>query len=136
MSQVQQRQCESEFGDILVIFLEAGTSTSPLPCTPLSLRYTPSSTPLRLNSTTMTINHVFIRVTSSRFAAVRNFYTTALQPLGYREMLTVDPNSFVGIGSDYPYIFLKAFPEGDANLPTHIAIDAKSACQPKTAPGD
>lgn len=80
----------------------------------------------------MTINHVFIRVTATRFAAVRNFYTTALQPLGYRELLTVDPNSFVGIGSDYPYIFLRALPEGQANLPTHIAIDAKSTLRPTT----
>lgn len=78
----------------------------------------------------MTINHVFIRVTASRFAAVRQFYTTALQPLGYRELLTVDPNSYVGIGSDYPYIFLRALPEGQANLPIHIAIDAKgTSCQ-------
>ena len=72
----------------------------------------------------MTINHIFIRVTASRFAAVRHFYANALKPLGYRELITVDPNGYVGIGSDYPYLFLKALPEGQQSLPTHIAFDA------------
>ena len=73
----------------------------------------------------MTINHIYIRVTASRFASVRNFYITALKPLGYREILTIDPNSYVGIGSDYPYLFLRALPEDQQSLPTHIAFDAK-----------
>lgn len=76
----------------------------------------------------MTINHVFLRVTASRFAAVRRFYVEALKPLGYKELITVDADSYVGIGSDYPYLFLRALPEGQTNLPTHIAFDASSMC--------
>jgi hypothetical protein len=75
----------------------------------------------------MTINHIYIRVTASRFASTRQFYITALKPLGYREILTINPDSYVGIGSDYPYLFLRALPEGQQSLPTHIAFDAECA---------
>lgn len=72
----------------------------------------------------MTINHIYLRITASRFAAVRNFYIQALKPLGYRELITIDSNSYVGIGTDYPYLFLRALPADHASLPTHIAFDS------------
>ena len=73
----------------------------------------------------MTINHVFLRVSASNFAATRAFYMTALSPLGYKQMITVSP-TYVGIGSDYPYLFLKALPAGKEAVPTHMAFDAPS----------
>lgn len=73
----------------------------------------------------MTINHVFLRVSVSNFAATRAFYTRALAPLGYKEMFPVS-STYVGIGSDYPYLWLKALPEGQKSVPTHIAFDAPS----------
>ncbi|KPI37885.1 uncharacterized protein AB675_3122 [Cyphellophora attinorum] len=72
----------------------------------------------------MTINHIYIRVTACRFAAVRSFYVQALRPLGYRELITIDPEGYVGIGSNYPYLFLRALPRDQPNVPTHIAFDA------------
>jgi hypothetical protein len=80
----------------------------------------------RSQAANMTINHIFVRVTASRFAAVRSFYLQALKPLGYRELITIDPDSYVGIGSNYPYLFLRALPKGQPNVPTHIAFDAHS----------
>ena len=74
---------------------------------------------------TMTINHIFLRVSASNFAATRAFYTRALAPLGYKEMIAVS-STYVGIGSDYPYLFLKALPEGQKSVPTHMAFDAPS----------
>lgn len=54
--------------------------------------------------------------------AMRAFYKSALKPLGYSEMIVVS-ESYVGFGSDYPYLWLKALPEGKASVPTHLALD-------------
>jgi len=71
----------------------------------------------------MTINHVFVMVSSVRMKAMRTFYVNVLKPIGYTEMIVVN-DSYVGYGSDYPYLWLKALPEGKTSVPTHIAIDA------------
>jgi hypothetical protein len=57
---------------------------------------------------------------------MRLFYRSALQPLGYTEMIQASNNTLIGYGSDYPYLWLKALPGDKASLPTHIAIDAPS----------
>lgn len=73
----------------------------------------------------MTINHVFLRVSKSNMTTLRQFYQSALQPLGYKEMIVAHEN-LIGYGSDYPYLWLQALPEDKTPLPTHIAIDAPS----------
>lgn len=60
--------------------------------------------------------------------AMRAFYRSILNPLGYSEMITVS-ESYVGFGSDYPYLWLKALPEGKESVPTHIALDAPGNIQ-------
>ncbi|KAL2073436.1 hypothetical protein VTL71DRAFT_10760 [Oculimacula yallundae] len=71
------------------------------------------------------INHFFLMVSASKMPALRNFYRTILQPLGYTEMIVVKDGNICGFGSDYPYFWLKALPEGKEPVPTHIAIEAK-----------
>jgi len=71
----------------------------------------------------MTINHVFVMVSSARMQAMRTFYGKVLKPIRYTEMLVVN-DSYIGYGSDYPYLWLKALPEGKTSVGTHIAIDA------------
>ncbi|KAH6722102.1 glyoxalase/bleomycin resistance protein/dioxygenase [Leptodontidium sp. 2 PMI_412] len=71
------------------------------------------------------INHLFLMVSASRIPALRSFYRTVLQPLGYTEMIAVKDGNLCGFGSDYPYFWLKALPEGKEPVPTHIAIEAK-----------
>ncbi|KAH7407492.1 putative glyoxalase [Cadophora sp. MPI-SDFR-AT-0126] len=56
---------------------------------------------------------------------LRTFYRTVLQPLDYTEMVVVKNGNLCGFGSDYPYFWLKALPEGKEPVPTHIAIEAK-----------
>ena len=72
----------------------------------------------------MTINHVFLYVTASKFASLCSFYRTILEPLGYKEMLRGHNDTLVGYGSDYPYLWLRALPPDQKPMPTHIAIDA------------
>ena len=72
----------------------------------------------------MTINHVFVLVSASRLPTLRLFYRAALQPLGYTEMIASKSGQLYGYGSDYPYLWLKALPEGQTPTPTHVAIDA------------
>ena len=55
--------------------------------------------------------------------AMRTFYKNVLMPLGYTELIHVNDN-YVGYGTDYPYLWLKAIPEGKSSLPTHVAFDA------------
>jgi len=71
----------------------------------------------------MTINHLYLLVSRSKMPAMRSFYSNALMTLGYKEMIYVSEN-FVGYGSDYPYLWLKALPEGKPSMPTHVAFDA------------
>ncbi|KAG4436356.1 hypothetical protein IFR05_008146 [Cadophora sp. M221] len=71
------------------------------------------------------INHLFLMVSASRIPALRMFYRTVLQPLGYTEIIVVKDGNLCGFGSDYPYFWLKALPEGKEPVPTHIAIEAK-----------
>lgn len=74
----------------------------------------------------MTINHVFVWGSAAKFVALRSFYRTVLQPIGYNEMICVKNDALIGYGSDYPYFWLKKLPEGKDTLPTHIAFDAPS----------
>jgi len=55
--------------------------------------------------------------------AMRSFYTNVLMPLGYTEIIHVS-EQFVGYGTDYPYLWLKALPVGKLSMPTHVAFDA------------
>lgn len=70
----------------------------------------------------MTINHIFLMVTPTRFQSLAKFYTTLLTPLSY----TVYHSSptLIGFGSNYPYFWLKALPANVTPVPTHIAFDA------------
>ncbi|KAF2495606.1 hypothetical protein BU16DRAFT_618380 [Lophium mytilinum] len=72
----------------------------------------------------MTINHLFLLVTPGRLPALRTFYRNVLQPVGYTEMIVAFNETIIGFGSDYPYLWLKALPEGQTPTPTHIAFDA------------
>jgi hypothetical protein len=74
----------------------------------------------------MTINHVFVWGSAANFVALRSFYRTILQPIGYNEMLCVNNEGLIGYGSDYPYFWLKKLPEGKEPLPIHIAFDGPS----------
>ncbi len=68
----------------------------------------------------MTVNHFFLMVSVSRIAALRSFYGTILQPLGYTEMIahaTKTGAQLYGYGSDYPYFWLKTLPEGKEPVP-------------------
>jgi len=56
--------------------------------------------------------------------AMRAFYTNALKPLGYTEMIHANGDKTLGFGSDYPYVWLQQIPEGHQPYPVHIAIDA------------
>lgn len=80
---------------------------------------------------TMTINHVFVYVTAQRMAAMRSFYRSVLNPLGYTEMIRAFEGKTIGYGSDYPYLWLQQVPEGHKPYPAHVAIDAPSK-QPRT----
>lgn len=79
--------------------------------------------PLAFACPTMTVNHVFVRVSHVKMPAMRAFYRSVLKPLGYSELITVSEN-YIGFGSDYPYLWLKVLPEGKESVPTHIALDA------------
>ncbi|KAF2195795.1 hypothetical protein K469DRAFT_616667 [Zopfia rhizophila CBS 207.26] len=72
----------------------------------------------------MTINHVFVYVTAQRMAAMRAFYKTTLEPLGYTEIIRAFEDTTIGYGSDYPYLWLQTIPEGQKPYPVHVAIDA------------
>ena len=62
--------------------------------------------------------------------AMRGFYKNILMPLGYTEMIHVSDN-YVGYGTDYPYLWLKALPEGKPSTPTHVAFDAPGKNSPR-----
>jgi hypothetical protein len=49
----------------------------------------------------MTINHVFLMVTTSKLPALRAFYATILKPLNYTEMIAVEQIQMFGYGSKY-----------------------------------
>ncbi|KAL3475440.1 glyoxalase/bleomycin resistance protein/dioxygenase [Aspergillus californicus] len=72
----------------------------------------------------MTINHIFVWATASKLPSLRTFYQTVLAPIGYKELICVENSRLIGFGSDYPYFWLKALPEGKASMPVHIAFDA------------
>ncbi|KAF2001377.1 hypothetical protein P154DRAFT_521771 [Amniculicola lignicola CBS 123094] len=55
---------------------------------------------------------------------MRAFYADALKPLGYSELIPVPGGQLYGFGSDYPYLWLQALPEGQTANPIHVAIDA------------
>ena len=73
----------------------------------------------------MTINHVFLHISYTRFATARAFYIKALKPLGYTEMM-YPRDDLIAFGSDFPYLWLKRLPEGEEVRSTHIAIDASN----------
>ncbi|KAF2108615.1 hypothetical protein BDV96DRAFT_652557 [Lophiotrema nucula] len=72
----------------------------------------------------MTINHVFVYVKAQSMPAMRSFYKAVLSPLGYTEMIRAFEDKTIGYGSDYPYLWLQAVPEGHKPYPVHVAIDA------------
>lgn len=72
----------------------------------------------------MTINHMFLMVKQSQLPAVRAFYRAALEPIGYTEMIQANHETLIGLGSDYPYLWLKAVPDDQPTAVTHIAFDA------------
>ncbi|KAF2786543.1 hypothetical protein K505DRAFT_411913 [Melanomma pulvis-pyrius CBS 109.77] len=72
----------------------------------------------------MTINHLFVYVKAHRMSAMQSFYRDVLKPLGYTEMIRASNGKTVGYGSDYPYLWLRAVPEGHVPYPVHVAIDA------------
>ena len=76
------------------------------------------------STATMTVNHIFLMVTASKLPSLRAFYLTALESLGYKEMIRANNDTLIGYGSDYPYFWLKALPDDQAPVPTHIAFDA------------
>jgi hypothetical protein len=73
----------------------------------------------------MTINHFFLHISHRQFAAARTFYATALESLGYKEMM-YPRDDLVAFGTDFPYLWLKRLSESQEPLPTHIAFDAPS----------
>ena len=73
----------------------------------------------------MTINHFFLRVSHSKSAALINFYTAALKPLGYKVLLQPSPE-LCGFGSNYPHFWLKALDPAQTPVSTHTAFDAPS----------
>ncbi|KAL2813041.1 glyoxalase/bleomycin resistance protein/dioxygenase [Aspergillus cavernicola] len=71
----------------------------------------------------MTINHIFVWAKPTNFATLRSFYKTVLSPIGYTEQICASKTQ-VGFGTDYPYFWLNALPEGKTTMPVHIAFDA------------
>lgn len=72
----------------------------------------------------MTINHLTVMVTPAKMSAMRTFYRTVLKPLGYTELVPIS-DSYIGFGSDYPYLWLQSRPDGSkTQAPVHVAIDA------------
>lgn len=69
----------------------------------------------------MTINHLMLKVNSATFSAMREFYNTALKPLGYVELMEAG-DSFAAFGSDHPFLFVKAVEEQPS--PIHFAFNA------------
>ena len=74
----------------------------------------------------MTINHIFVWANPRNLSALRTFYRTVLAPVGYKELICAEKSTLIGFGSDYPYFWLKALPEGKTTMPVHIAFDAPS----------
>ncbi|PSN61533.1 hypothetical protein BS50DRAFT_578508 [Corynespora cassiicola Philippines] len=72
----------------------------------------------------MTINHIFVYVNARRMSTMLSFYKKALEPLGYTEMINAFEGNTVGLGSDYPYLWLQSVPDDHKPYPLHIAIDA------------
>ncbi|OJJ07928.1 hypothetical protein ASPVEDRAFT_76692 [Aspergillus versicolor CBS 583.65] len=72
----------------------------------------------------MTINHFFLWVTARNMATLRTFYSKVLAPVGYKELICAHNSTLIGFGSDYPYFWLKALPEGKQTMPVHVAFDA------------
>jgi hypothetical protein len=71
----------------------------------------------------MPLNHIFLMVSPSRFQSLSKFYTTVLTPLSYTPYHTSP--TLIGLGTDYPYMWLKALPADVKPVPTHIAFEAK-----------
>jgi hypothetical protein len=65
----------------------------------------------------MTINHIFLMVSPSNLPTLTTFYTRLLAPLAYHTYHNYP--TLVGLGTNYPYFWLKVLP-----VPTHIAFDA------------
>ncbi|PYH75561.1 glyoxalase/bleomycin resistance protein/dioxygenase [Aspergillus uvarum CBS 121591] len=72
----------------------------------------------------MTINHIFLWATAKNLPALRTFYGKVLAPVGYQELICAYNSTLIGFGSDYPYFWIKALPEGKTTMPVHVAFDA------------
>ncbi|PYI17214.1 glyoxalase/bleomycin resistance protein/dioxygenase [Aspergillus japonicus CBS 114.51] len=72
----------------------------------------------------MTINHIFLWATAKNLPALRTFYSKVLAPVGYTELICAYNSTLIGFGSDYPYFWIKALPEGNTTMPVHVAFDA------------
>jgi hypothetical protein len=70
----------------------------------------------------MPISHVMIKAGASEHAAVVDFYTKALKPLGY-EKLKSFPNGITGFGNQSPDLWV-AIDAKDSHSTIHFAFQA------------
>ncbi|KAJ3548130.1 hypothetical protein NM208_g1164 [Fusarium decemcellulare] len=68
----------------------------------------------------MTIAHVLIKVGKAEHAAIVNFYTQALKPLGSKQLASF-PNGLTGFGSESPEWWIAI---GDTTPSVHVAFRA------------
>lgn len=69
------------------------------------------------------LDHLCLRVPTSKFTDVVEFYTIILAPLGYKQVM--ESPSFVGFGVDKPY-FAIVPKDGETGSEIHLAFKAKS----------
>jgi hypothetical protein len=72
----------------------------------------------------MPISHVMIKAGASKHAAVVDFYTQAMQPLGY-EKLKSFANGITGFGNQSPDLWI-AIDAQNSNSTIHFAFQAPS----------
>ncbi|OIW30175.1 hypothetical protein CONLIGDRAFT_702731 [Coniochaeta ligniaria NRRL 30616] len=70
----------------------------------------------------MPISHVLIKAGASEHAAVVDFYTQALKPLGYKHLHSF-PNGMNGFGSQSPDLWV-GIDDKDSHSTVHIAFRA------------
>ncbi|KAF4469968.1 glyoxalase bleomycin resistance dioxygenase [Fusarium albosuccineum] len=68
----------------------------------------------------MTIAHALIKVGKAEHAAIVNFYTQALKPLGSKQLASF-PNGLTGFGSESPEWWIGI---GDTTSSVHVAFRA------------
>ncbi|USP79381.1 glyoxalase/bleomycin resistance protein/dioxygenase [Curvularia clavata] len=73
----------------------------------------------------MPISHVMIKACASKHATVVDFYTQALQPLGY-EKLKSFPNGITGFGKQSPDLWIAIDPQ-NSHSTIHFAFQAPNS---------